>query len=80
MMKRFKEYDKTVSEEGEVAGSVVPANVSGPGVSTDIHVVKTKDMKKYLFSRPKQADNMIKQETVSQWSGSSKPGVGPAEG
>lgn len=80
MMKRFKEYDKTVSEEGEGSGSVVPANVSGPGVSTDIPVVKPKDMKKYLFRRPKQADTMIKQETVSQWSGSSKPGVGPAEG
>ena len=80
MMKRFKEYAKTVSEEGEGAGSVVPANGSGPGVSTDIPVVKPKDIKKYLFRRPKQADTMIKQETVSQWSGSSKPGVGPAEG
>ena len=49
MMKRFKEYDKTVSEEGEGAGSVVPANGSGPGVSTDIPVVKPKDIKKYLF-------------------------------
>lgn len=80
MMKRFKEYDKTVSEEGEGIGSAVPANVSGPDVSTDIPVVKPKDMKKYLFRRPKQTDTMIKQETVSQWSGSSKPGVGPAEG
>lgn len=80
MMKRFKEYDKTVSEEGEGIGSAVPANVSGPSVSTDIPVVKPKDMKKYLFRRPKQTDTMIKQETVSQWSGSSKPGVGPAEG
>lgn len=80
MMKRFKEYDKTVSEEGEGTGSAVPVNVSGPGVSIDIPVVKPKDMKKYLFRRPKQADIMIKQETVSQWSGSSKPGVGPAEG
>ena len=79
MMKRFKEYDKTVSEEGEGIGSAVPANVSGPDVSTDIPVVKPKDMKKYLFRRPKQTDTMIKQETVSQWSGSSKPGVGPAE-
>ena len=78
-MKRFKEYDKTVSEEGEGIGSAVPANVSGPDVSTDIPVVKPKDMKKYLFRRPKQTDTMIKQETVSQWSGSSKPGVGPAE-
>ena len=80
MMKRFKEYDKTVSEEGEGAGSVVPANVSGPGVSTDIPVIKPSVVKKYLFRRPKQADSMVKQETVSQWSGSSKPGVGPAEG
>ena len=40
MMKRFKEYDKTVSEEGEGVASAVPANVSGPGVSTDIPVVK----------------------------------------
>ena len=80
MMKRFKEYDKTVSEEGEGAGSVVPANVSRPGGSTDIPVIKPSDAKKYLFRRPKQADTMIKQETVSQWSGSSKPGVGPAEG
>ena len=80
MMKRFKEYDKTVSEEGEGTGSVVPANVSGPGVSTDIPVVKPSVVKKYLFRRPKQADSMVKQETVSQWSGSSKPGVGPAEG
>ena len=79
-MKRFKEYDKTVSEEGEGIGSAVPANVSGPDVSTDIPVVKPKDMKKHLFRRPKQTDTMIKQETVSQWSGSSKPGVGPAEG
>ena len=79
-MKRFKEYDKTVSEEGEGIGSVVPANVSGPDVSTDIPVVKPKDIKKYLFRRPKQADSMVKQETVSQWSGSSKSGVGPAEG
>ena len=80
MMKRFKEYDKTVSEEGEGTGSMVPANASGPGVSTDIAVVKPSDVKKYLFRRPKQADSMVKQETVSQWSGSSKPGVGPAEG
>ena len=80
MMKRFKEYDKTVSEEGEGTGSVVPANVSGPGVSTDIPVIMPSDVKKYLFRRPKQADTMIKQETVSQWSGSRKPGVGPAEG
>ena len=43
MMKRFKEYDKTVSEEGEGAASAIPANVSGPGVSTDIPVVKPKD-------------------------------------
>lgn len=80
MMKRFKEYDKIVSEEGEGAASVVPANVSGPDVSTDIPVIKPSDVKKYLFRRPKQADSMVKQETVSQWSGSSKPGVGPAEG
>ena len=80
MMKRFKEYDKTVSEEGEGTSSVVPANVSGPGVSTDIPVIKPSVVKKYLFRRPKQADSMVKQETVSQWSGSSKPGVGPAEG
>lgn len=80
MIKRFKEYDKIVSEEGEGAASVVPANAAGPDVSTDIPVVKPKDIKKYLFRRPKQADTMIKQETVSQWSGSSKPGVGPAEG
>ena len=80
MMKRFKEYDKTVSEEGEGTGSAVPANVSGPGVSTDIPVIRPSDVKKYLFRRPKQADSMVKQETVSQWSGSSKPGVGPAEG
>lgn len=79
-MKRFKEYDKTVSEEGEGAGSVAPANTSGPGVSTDVPVINSKAIKKYLFRRPKQTDNMIKQETVSQWSGSSKPGVGPAEG
>jgi len=79
-MKRFKEYDKIVSEEGEGAASVVPANVSGPDVSTDIPVIKPSDVKKYLFRRPKQADSMVKQETVSQWSGSSKPGVGPAEG
>ena len=79
-MKRFKEYDKTVSEEGEGTSSVVPANVSGPGVSTDIPVIKPSVVKKYLFRRPKQADSMVKQETVSQWSGSSKPGVGPAEG
>lgn len=79
-MKRFKEYAKTVSEEGEGAGSVAPANVSGPGVSTDIPVINPKAIKKYLFRRPKQTDTMIKQETVSQWSGSSKPGVGPAEG
>ena len=77
---KFSELKKVVSEEGEGAASVVPANVSGPDVSTDIPVVKPKDMKKYLFCRPKQADTMIKQETVSQWSGSSKPGVGPAEG
>ena len=80
MMKRFKEYDKTVSEDGEGASSAVPANVSGPGVSTDIPVIKPNDVKKYLFRRPKQVDSMVKQETVSQWSGSSKPGVGPAEG
>ena len=80
MMKRFKEYDKTVSEEDEGAGSVVPANGAGPGVSTDIPVITPSDVKKYLFRRPKQADSMVKQETVSQWSGSSKPGVGPAEG
>lgn len=79
-MKRFKEYDKTVSEDGEGASSAVPANGSGPGVSTDIPVVKPSVVKKYLFRRPKQADSMVKQETVSQWSGSSKPGVGPAEG
>ena len=79
-MKRFKEYNKTVSEEGEGIGSAVPANVSGPDVSTDVPIVKPKDMKKYLSRRPKQADTTIKQETVSQWSGSSKPGVGPAEG
>ena len=77
---KFSELKKVVSEEGEGAGSVVPANMSGPDVSTDIPVVKPKDIKKYLFRRPKQADAMIKQETVSQWSGSSKPGVGPAEG
>ena len=80
MMKRFKEYDKTVSEDGEGASSAVPANGSGPGVSTDIPVINSKAIKKYLFRRPKQADSMVKQETVSQWSGSSKPGVGPAEG
>ena len=80
MIKRFKEYDKTVSEDGEGASSAVPANGSGPSVSTDIPVIKPSDVKKYLFRRPKQADSMVKQETVSQWSGSSKPGVGPAEG
>ena len=79
-MLKFKEYDKTVSEDGEGASSAVPANGSGPGVSTDIPVIKPSDVKKYLFRRPKQADSMVKQETVSQWSGSSKPGVGPAEG
>ena len=77
---KFSELKKVVSEEGEGVASVVPTNVSGPDVSTDIPVVKPKDIKKYLFRRPKQADVMIKQETVSQWSGSSKPGVGPAEG
>jgi len=77
---KFSELKKVVSEEGEGTGSMVPANASGPGVSTDIPVVKPSDVKKYLFRRPKQADSMVKQETVSQWSGSSKPGVGPAEG
>ena len=51
MMKRFKEYDKIVSEEGEGAASVVPANVSGPDVSTDIPVIKPSDVKKYLLDR-----------------------------
>ena len=53
MMKRFKEYDKIVSEEGEGVASVVPANVSGPDVSTDIPVVKLKDIKKIPFSPAK---------------------------
>lgn len=84
-MKTFKEF---VAEEGEGGGatggtSSVPANVAGSGVSTDIPVPKSSDIKKYLFRRPKMDDKFVKNTQTKeavQWSGSTKAGVGPAEG
>ena len=84
-MLTFKEF---VAEEGEGSGvasgaSSAPANVAGSGVSTDISVPKSGDIKKYLFRRPKMDDKFVKNAQTKeavQWSGSTKAGVGPAEG
>lgn len=72
-----------IAEEGEGGGAVasaVPANVTGPGVSTDIPLVRL-GKSRYPFRRQEVAGKLKKKtESVIQWSGSSKPGVGPAEG
>ena len=80
-MLTFKEF---VAEDGEGGAPVsgAPANVAGSGVSTDIPVPKADDIKKYFFRRPKMDDKFVKKAQTKeavQWSGSTKPGVGPAE-